>query len=238
MKRKSLHLLNFSILFIILSFSLSQPVFAYNNLKDGNQAIVMTASGPLTPAMLQYLTRGLTYAKIQGAHLVIFQLNTPGGEIELLTRMVTAIRGSHVPVVIYIAPRGAMAGSAGTVITLAGHVAAMAPETAIGAASPVGSQGEDIGQTMETKAKEILRATVRSLAERRSPEAIALAEDTIQNARAVSSAEALKIGLIDFIANDTSDLITQLDGFQVHTVDGDLVLSRRISFRYRSTVPS
>ncbi len=227
MKRKFLHLLNVSILLIILSISLSQPVFAYSSLKNGNQAIVMTASGPLTPAMLQYLTRGLNYAELQGAKLVIFQLNTPGGEIELLTRMVTAIRGSHIPVVIYIAPRGAMAGSAGTVITLAGHVAAMAPETAIGAASPVGSQGEDIGQTMETKAKEILRATVRSLAERRSPEAIALAEDTIQNARAVSSAEALKIGLIDFIANDTSDLITQLDGFQVHTVDGDLVLSTK-----------
>ncbi len=163
----------------------------------------MTASGPLTPAMLQYLTRGVTYAEQQGAELVIFQLNTPGGDIELLTRMVTVIRESHVPVVVYIAPRGAMAGSAGTVITLAGHVAAMAPETAIGAASPVGAQGEDIGQTMEAKTKEILKATVRSLAERRSPEAIALAQDTIENARAVSSTEALKVGLIDFIATDT-----------------------------------
>jgi membrane-bound serine protease (ClpP class) len=227
MKRKLVHLLNTSVFFIILSLSLAQPAFGYNNSKNGNQAIVMTASGPLTPAMLQYLTRGLSYAQNQGAALVIFQLNTPGGEIELLTRMVTAIRGSHVPVVVYVAPRGAMAGSAGTVITLAGHVAAMAPETAIGAASPVGSQGEDIGTTMQTKAKEILKATVRSLAERRNPEAIALAEDTIQNARAVSSAEALKIGLIDFIANDTSDLITQMDGFQVYTVDGALVLSTK-----------
>ena len=227
MKRIFLHLLNVGILFIILSLGLFQPAYAISNLKNGNQAIVMTASGPLTPAMLQYLTRGLNYAQSQGAELVIFQLNTPGGEIELLTRMVTAIRESHIPVVVYIAPRGAMAGSAGTVITLAGHVAAMAPETAIGAASPVGSQGEDIGQTMETKAKEILRATVRSLAERRSPEAIALAEDTIENARAVSSTEALKIGLIDFIANDTSDLIAQLDGFLVHTVDGDVVLSTK-----------
>ncbi len=227
MKRKSLHLINFSILLIFLSLGLSQPAFAKNNLQNGNQAIVMNASGPLTPAMLQYLTRGLSYAQNQGAALVIFQLNTPGGEIELLTRMVTAIRGSHVPVVIFIAPRGAMAGSAGTVITLAGHVAAMAPETTIGAASPVGSQGEDIGQTMQAKAKEILKATVRSLAERRSPKAIALAEDTIQNARAVSSAEALKIGLIDFIANDTSDLIAQLDGFQVYTVDGAMVLSTK-----------
>ena len=184
----------------------------------------MSASGPLTPAMLQYLARGVNYAEDRNAELVIFQLNTPGGEIELLNRMVTVIRESHVPVIIFIAPRGAMAGSAGTVITLAGHAAAMAPETAIGAASPVGSQGEDVGETMQAKAKEILRATVRSLAERRSPEAVALAEDTIQNARAVSSVEALEVGLIDFIATDTNDLLAQLDGYTVHTVEGAVVL--------------
>ena len=206
MNKKALHLLNLCLLFALLLPTIifnSHPVAASNPQQGTKEAIIMTASGPLTPAMLQYLTRGVTYAEQQGAELVIFQLNTPGGDIELLTRMVTVIRESHVPVVVYIAPRGAMAGSAGTVITLAGHVAAMAPETAIGAASPVGAQGEDIGTTMEAKTKEILKATVRSLAERRSPEAIALAQDTIENARAVSSTEALKVGLIDFIANDT-----------------------------------
>lgn len=186
--------------------------------------MIMSTSGPLTPAMLQYLTRGVNFAEDQNAELIIFQLSTPGGEIELLNRMVTVIRESHVPVIIFIAPRGAMAGSAGTVITLAGHAAAMAPETAIGAASPVGSQGEDVGETMQAKAKEILRATVRSLAERRNPEAVALAEDTIQNARAVTSVEALEVGLIDFIASDTDDLLAQLDGYKVHTIDGEVIL--------------
>lgn len=228
MNKKALHLLNLCLLFALLLPSLilnAHPVSASNSLQGSKEAIIMTASGPLTPAMQQYLNRGVTYASLQGAELVIFQLNTPGGDIELLTRMVTVIRESHVPVVVYIAPRGAMAGSAGTVITLAGHVAAMAPETAIGAASPVGAQGEDIGQTMEAKTKEILKATVRSLAERRSPEAIALAQDTIENARAVSSTEALKVGLIDFIANDTGDLLSQLDGFKVFTVNGETTLS-------------
>jgi membrane-bound serine protease (ClpP class) len=80
---------------------------------------------------------------------------------------------------------------------------------------------------MQAKTKEILKATVRSLAERRSPAAIALAEDTIQNARAVSSVEALKIGLIDFIANDTNDLLNQLDGFTVYTVNGQITLDTK-----------
>jgi len=230
MNKKALHLLNLCLLFALLLPSLilnAHPVAASDPHKGQNEAIIMTASGPLTPAMLQYLTRGVTFAEQQGAGLVIFQLNTPGGDIELLTRMVTVIRESDVPVVVFIAPRGAMAGSAGTVITLAGHAAAMAPETAIGAASPVGAQGEDIGTTMEAKTKEILKATVRSLAERRSPEAIALAQDTIENARAVSSTEALKVGLIDIIAGDTGDLLNQLDGFKVFTVNGEITLSTK-----------
>ena len=80
-----------------------------------------------------------------------------------MNRMVQVIRSSRVPVVVYVAPRGAMAASAGSLVTLAGHVSAMAPETVIGAASPVGSSGEDLGETMETKVKEILKATASSL---------------------------------------------------------------------------
>jgi membrane-bound serine protease (ClpP class) len=100
----------------------------------------------------------------------------------------------------------------------------MAPETIIGAASPVGSGGEDLGQTIKAKETEALRALVRSIAARRSPEAIKLAEETIQNAKAVSADEALAVGLVDFIAADRADLLKQLDGFQVETIDGPLTL--------------
>ncbi len=226
MTRKYLRFINTVLLLFILfvGFYQSSPAVSSSSSQQAKSAVLMSTSGPLTPAMLQYLTRGVNFAEDQNAELIIFQLSTPGGEIELLNRMVTVIRESHVPVIIFIAPRGAMAGSAGTVITLAGHAAAMAPETAIGAASPVGSQGEEVGETMQAKAKEILRATVRSLAERRNPEAVALAEDTIQNARAVTSVEALEVGLIDFIASDTDDLLAQLDGYKVHTIDGEVVL--------------
>jgi len=193
--------------------------------QEERQVILLTASGPITPAMAEYLDRGLGHAERELAEALVFQLDTPGGSIDLMSRMVQRIRNSQVPVVIYIAPRGAIAGSAGTVITLAGHVAAMAPETAIGAASPVGAQGEDLGETIEAKQKEILKATVRSLASRRGEQAIALAEATIEAATAVSAEEALEAGLIDFIATDLDDLLVQLNGFTVELSTGERTLN-------------
>jgi len=187
-------------------------------------AMVLTADGAVTPTMGEYLARGIRLAEQRDAEVLVFQLNTPGGGVDTMTDIVEIIRGSKIPVVVYVAPRGAIAGSAGTVITLAGHVAAMAPETAIGAASPVGAQGEDIGETMETKVKEILKAQVRSLAEGRGAEAVALAEATIEKATAVSASEALEAGLIDIIANDVHDLLSQLDGFTVETLEGERTL--------------
>jgi membrane-bound serine protease (ClpP class) len=186
--------------------------------------LLLTADGPLTPAMKEYLIRGIELAERRQAEALIFQLDTPGGSVDLMTEMVEVIRASRVPVVVYVAPRGAMAGSAGTVITLAGHAAAMAPETAIGAASPVGSQGEELGETLEAKTKNILKATVRSLAEQRGAKAVDLAEKTIENAEAVSAKEALEIGLVDFIATDVDHLLRQLDGFTVTTSAGEQTL--------------
>ncbi len=182
--------------------------------------LVLTADGAITPSMREYLKRGIKIAEQRSAETLIFQLNTPGGNIEPMNTMVQDIRESSVPVVVYVQPRGAMAASAGTVVTLAGHAAAMAPETTIGAASPVGAQGEDLEQTMEEKVKNMLKATVRTLAERRGEKAVALAESTIESAQAVSANEAYQAGLIDFIAKDLADLITQLDGFTVVLASG------------------
>lgn len=174
--------------------------------------VTLTVQGPLTPALVGYIDRGLAIADRQSAELIVLQLDTPGGSIDLMNTIVQNIRSNEIPVIVYVAPRGAIAGSAGTLITLAGHIAAMAPETAIGAASPVGGQGEELGETIETKQKEILKASVRSLATNRGAEAIALAEDTIENAIAVSAEEALSVGLIDIIATDIDDLLNQIDG--------------------------
>ena len=121
---------------------------------DTPLVIVLTVDDAVAPPMVEYLKRGLSWADQQGAELVILQLNTPGGSIDSMNEVIQLIRNSQVPVVVYVAPSGAMAGSAGTVVVLAGHAAAMAPDTAIGAASPVGAQGEDLGETIQAKVKE------------------------------------------------------------------------------------
>jgi membrane-bound serine protease (ClpP class) len=177
----------------------------------GPRALLMSLEGPLTPAMLTYLERVVTQAENSNSPLIVLRLNTPGGSIDLMEKIVSVIRNSAVPVVVYVAPRGAVAGSAGTLITLAGHVAAMAPETAIGAASPVGGEGEDLDETLEAKIKQATMALARTLVERRGPEAVKLAEETIDKARAVTANEAQAAGLIDIIASDLPDLVSQLD---------------------------
>ncbi|MEZ0396068.1 MAG: nodulation protein NfeD [Anaerolineales bacterium] len=201
---------------------LLQPVAA----ADAGQpvALVLTIDDAIMPSVEAYLKRGLQVAEQQGADLVIVQLNTPGGSLGTTQEIVQQIRASQIPVVVYITPRGAWAASAGAIITLAGHAAAMAPETAIGAASPVGSEGEDLGETMEAKVMESTAALVRSLTTRRPAEARALAEAMIFEARAVSADEALAVGLIDFIAADLDDLLAQLDGFTVYVGDRPVTL--------------
>jgi membrane-bound serine protease (ClpP class) len=208
-------------LFLLLALFLLQPIHV---TAAGPVALVLTIDGAITPATQEYLARGIQTAEQNDAQVLILQLNTPGGGLGPMQSMAEAMRASRVPVVVYVTPRGAWAGSAGTIITLAGHAAAMAPETAIGAASPVGSQGQDLSTTEQAKTIEIMKATVRTLAERRGPEAIALAQATIESAKAVSSSEALQAHLVDFIANDVSDLLNQLDGFTVQMANGPLVL--------------
>lgn len=195
-----------------LSAFYGRPVVAQTSAPP---IIVLTADGPITPAMASYLSRGIRIAEREGAEALIFQLNTPGGSVDTMTAMETDILNSTVPVVVYVAPSGAMAASAGTIVTLSGHASAMAPNTTIGAASPVGSQGENLPTTEELKVKNALSATARSLTQRRGPTAQALAEDTIQNAAAVSESEALQAGLIDFISTDLEELRSQLEGFTV-----------------------
>jgi membrane-bound serine protease (ClpP class) len=186
--------------------------------------LVLQANGPITPPMAEYLGRGIQSAEQQNAEALIVQLDTPGGDLGSLDKIIQEIRASTVPVVIYVAPNGAMAGSAGALVTMAGHVAAMAPEAAIGASSPVSSGGQDLSTTEKAKASEIMKAQIRPLVERRGAAAAQLAQDMIDNAKAVSASEALQVHLIDMIASNTEDLIKQLDGFSVGMAAGPRIL--------------
>lgn len=210
----------FSILVLLAMLLPSLPAVAQ---ADAPRIYRIAVEGPLTPVMVNYLERSIGIAENNDADALLVLLNTPGGQINLMQRMVELIRASRVPVIVYVSPRGAAAASAGTLITLAAHAAVMAPETTIGAASPVGDQGQDVDQTLDRKIKEDMRALVRGLTERRGAQATEVAEATIEEARAVSSTEALQIGLIDFVAVDQTDLLGKLDGFPVE-VDGRRIL--------------
>jgi membrane-bound serine protease (ClpP class) len=191
---------------------------------QGGAVLVLEIEGPVTPVMLSYINRGVERAEATAAEAVVVVLDTPGGSVTLMEETVKAIRSATVPVVVYVAPPGAMAASAGTVITLAAHVAAMAPETSIGAASPVGGEGEDLGETSQKKVKEILKAQARGLARRRGEEAVAWAEQAIDEAIAASADEALELGVIDFVADSLEDLLDQMDGFAVSVMGDEVTL--------------
>jgi len=207
-------------LFLILLASLSlvfQPVRAQS---DEPLAIVLTADGPIMPPMLEYIKRGIEVADRRNAEVLVIQLNTPGGSLDTMLEIIKEIRASNVPVVVYVAPKNAIAGSAGAMITMAGHASAMAPETAIGASSPIQNTGENLTSTAEEKAKEISKAAIRPLVEPRGEEALALAEAMIDNAKAATANEALEAKLIDFVADDTEDLLQALNGFTVQMSSG------------------
>ena len=214
----------FSISLIVISLILAWLPQSAAAEGDSPLVLVVPLDGEISSITADYLTRVIRVAESKEAELMVLEFNTPGGSVDAMNRIVQVIRSSRVPVVVYVAPRGAMAASAGSLITMAGHVSAMAPETVIGAASPVGSSGEDLGETMETKVKEILKATASTLVAHRSDTAKKLAADMIDDARAVPVDEALVAGLIDIKADDLADLLTQLDGRQVTLAEGSRTL--------------
>ncbi len=176
--------------------------------------------GPVTPILQTYIDQAITDAEKTGAAALVIELDTPGGSVDITKQITQRMAASRVPVIVYVAPTGAHAGSAGTFITLAGHAAAMAPGSSIGAASPVGNEGADLPDTLKAKATNILVADIKNLAARRGEKATAWAEKAVAEAAAATANEALDLGVIDVIAVDVPDLLKQLEG-QTVTVAGE-----------------
>ena len=209
------------LVFLVGLFFVFHPARAQTNQP---LIIVMNANGVIEPAMQEYFERGIHAAEQRSAKALIIQLNTPGGDLQSMDNILQDIRASTVPVVIYVSPNSAMAGSAGALITMAAHVAAMAPEAAIGASIPIDASGQNLDSDLVTKQKEIMKATIRPLVERRGDAATQLAQDMIDNGKAVSASEALQAHLIDFIATDVNDVVKKLDGFTVIMASGTITL--------------
>src|SRR3990172_7814522 len=117
----------------LLTLTIALAAFQFVHAQsDEPLAIVMTVDGPIVPPMLEYIKRGIETAEQRNAEVIIMQLNTPGGSVATMLEIIEVLRVSNVPVVVYVSPKDAIAGSAGALITMAGHASAMAPGTAIG----------------------------------------------------------------------------------------------------------
>jgi membrane-bound serine protease (ClpP class) len=201
-------------------------------------AVSIELSGSIDPATEAWMGRALEDAANDAAELVIIRLDTPGGLDSSMREIVKDVIAAPMPVVAYVAPNGARAASAGLFVTQAADVAAMAPQTNIGSASPISIGGGDIGEVLGEKIENDAAAYVRALTEEhgRNPD---LAEEMVREATNVTAAEALADGLIDVVAGDTGDLLAQLDGFEVQgpkaatlDTDGLEVEERDMPFQY------
>jgi membrane-bound serine protease (ClpP class) len=176
--------------------------------------LILKVNDAISPGVADFITTGIRKANDEQAAALIIELDTPGGLAESMRSIVKAMLASNIPVVVYVAPGGARAASAGVMITMAADVAAMAPGTNIGAAHPVGAGGQEINKTMSEKVVNDMVAHARSVAEQRGRNADWV-EKAIRESIAATETEALKEKVIDLIANDMDDLIRQLDGREV-----------------------
>lgn len=182
--------------------------------------VVLTYAGPINAISAEYVSRGIGEAESRHASAMILQLDTPGGLDSAMRKIVQAEMNARVPVIVFVAPRGARAASAGCFIVFAADVAAMAPGTNIGAAHPILLSGGIVSRKIVNDAA----AYARSIAAARNRNA-AWAEKSVRESVSLPEPEALQQGVIDLTANNVADLLRQLNGRVVHTVIGDATLS-------------
>jgi membrane-bound serine protease (ClpP class) len=201
-------------------------------LSEATQAAqvgLIKIDGAIGPATANYISRAIDIAANQNDECIVIEMNTPGGLANSMNDIVQEFYASRVPIVVYVSPEGAMAGSAGVYITLAADIAAMAPHTTIGAAHPVemSNEGETTNSIMMQKVGNAYTKVMQTIAEKRHRN-VEWAKSSVTASEAITSEEALKMKVIDLIATNVPDLLKQLDGRKIgdktlHTLNAQVV---------------
>ena len=197
----------------ILQFHLLTVLFSLCAL--GRTVHVVTIDAPIYPATADFIHQSIEQANDAGAECLVIKLNTPGGLLKSTRDIVSDLLTAKLPVIVYVAPAGAQSASAGSFITLAAHIAAMAPGTNIGAAHPVGAQGAEPDSIMNEKITNDAAAFIRSISEKRHRN-MRWAEDAVRKSISITETEALKDSVIDLIAASTRELLEKIDGRTVN----------------------
>ncbi len=192
---------------------------------------VITIDGSINPASSDYLQGAIAQSESDGAEALLIELDTPGGLLSSTKDIIQAMLNAKVPVIVFVSPKGAWAASAGTFITLAGHIAAMAPGTSIGAASPISASGgggtreenDERSDVSMEKAEKMTMAFMEAIATERKRN-VEWALSAVREAEAIAQDEALKLGVIDLVAADRADLLKQINGMEIEIGDEVVVL--------------
>jgi membrane-bound serine protease (ClpP class) len=208
--------------FVLMAVIIYLPCYAF----AGKNAMVIDLEGPISSGASTFLTRAITRAEDSGSGIIVIRMDTPGGLGVSMKTMAKSILNAPIPVIVYVSPTGASAASAGVLITISGHIAAMAPGTNIGAAHPVQADGSDINETMEKKIVNDMASYGRSIADMKGRNA-EWVEKAIRESVSVTAEEAVRLNVIDLVASDINDLLKQVDGREVETNSGKVTIDTR-----------
>ncbi|HEX9656697.1 MAG TPA: nodulation protein NfeD [Bacteroidota bacterium] len=187
---------------------------------------VISLDASINPATADYISQSILRAHKANAEALVIRLNTPGGLLKSTREIVRDILSAPLPVVVYVAPSGSQAASAGTFITLAAHVAAMAPGTNIGAAHPVGMQGGEPDSIMNAKATNDAAAFIRSISEKRKRN-VQWAEEAVRRSLSITENEALEKNVIDVVAENVNELLSKIDSLEVEVNGSKQILNTK-----------
>ena len=223
-QRFSLVRLSLSLIFVgMLVVGMMGTVLAEDSIRSEPHALIMQVDGVINSVKGRFVSRAIEQSEEDRATLLIIELDTPGGLLGSTREIVQLLLESPIPIAVFVSPKGARAGSAGTFITAAGNLAVMAPGTNIGAAAPISSNGGDLEDTLASKVENDAAALIRSIAQTRGRNQDKL-EATVRSAASYSAQEALADNVVDLIAENVDELLSKLNGLSVQTSLGPVVL--------------